>query len=73
MRCLTSEIVKMRGEDIHVLVVAGSSILLIGGDIEHCTSSDGVVLVVNGVSGTDLRSFLCVINRSLEKTSNDTP
>lgn len=60
--------VTMLDKDIHVLVVAGSGILLIGGDVEHCSSSDGVILVVNGVSGTDLGSFLYMIDRLLEKS-----
>lgn len=45
-------------EDSHVLVVTGGGILLIGGDSELVALLDGDVLVVDGVSGTDLRTFL---------------
>lgn len=45
-------------EDSHVFVVTGGGILLIGGDVELMTLLDGDVLVVDGVSGTDLRTFL---------------
>lgn len=45
-------------EDSHVLVVTGGGILLIGGDVELVALLDGDVLVVDGVSGTDLRTFL---------------
>lgn len=44
--------------DIHVLIVTSSGILVISGDIKHCSSSDGEILVVNCVSGTDLGPFL---------------
>jgi hypothetical protein len=42
----------------HVLVVAAGGVLLISRDVELMALLDGNVLVVGGVSGTDLRSFL---------------
>lgn len=45
-------------QNLHVLVVRGSGVLLIGGYVELMASLDGNVLITNGVSGTDLRSFL---------------
>lgn len=45
-------------QNLHVLVVRGSGILFIGGDVELMASLDGDVLITDSVSGTDLRSFL---------------
>lgn len=45
-------------KDSHVLVVTGGGILLIGGDDDLVALLDGDVLVVDGVTGTDLRTFL---------------
>ena len=42
----------------HVLVITGVGIRLVRGDNELVTFTDRNVLVVGGVSGTDLRSFL---------------
>lgn len=43
---------------LHVLLVAGGGILLVGGDVDLGTGADGEVLVVDGVTGSDLRTFL---------------
>jgi hypothetical protein len=43
---------------LHVLVVAGGSILLVSGDVEFMAGFDRNVLVADGVSGTNFRSFL---------------
>ena len=42
----------------HVLVITGIGICLVRGDNELVAFLDRNVLVVGGVSGTDLRSFL---------------
>ena len=43
---------------LHVLGVRGSGILLVGGDVDLVTGTDGVVLVTNSVAGSDLGTFL---------------
>jgi hypothetical protein len=43
---------------LHVLVVTGSGVLVVGGDVDLGAGADGEVLVVDGVTGSDLRSFL---------------
>jgi hypothetical protein len=43
---------------LHVLVVTSSGVLVIGGDVDLGAGADGEVLVVDGVTGSDLRSFL---------------
>lgn len=42
----------------HVLVIAAVGKLVVRGDGDLLALLDGVVLVVDGVAGTDLRSFL---------------
>ena len=43
---------------LHVLVVASSGVLVVGGDVDLGAGADGEVLVADGVAGSDLRSFL---------------
>lgn len=43
--------------DLHGLIVASGGIRLIGGNGDLGTHLDGVVLVINGVTGTDLRAL----------------
>lgn len=43
--------------EIHVDVVGAGGIFLIGCDIDHIALLDGVILVVNGVSGMNLRTL----------------
>jgi len=43
---------------LHVLVVASSGVLVVGGDVDLGTGADGEVLVADSVAGSDLRSFL---------------
>ena len=50
---------KGEGGYLHVLVVRGSGVLLIGGDVDLGAGGDGNVIVVDGVTGTDLRALLC--------------
>lgn len=45
---------------MHVLVVGSGSVLLIGGDVDLVTSADGDIVVVGGVTSTDLGTFLRV-------------
>jgi hypothetical protein len=41
-------------EILHVLIITGSGICLISGDVEHGALTDGDILVTDGVTGTDL-------------------
>lgn len=43
--------------DLHVLSRALSLVLLIGGNVEDGTGGDGKILIVLGVTGTDLRTL----------------
>lgn len=43
--------------NLHVLIVTGSGICLIGGDVDFSAQADGIVLVANSVTGTDLRTL----------------
>jgi hypothetical protein len=56
---------------LHVLIVRSSGVCLIGGDVEHGTLLDGVVLVTDGVTGTDLGA-LGVEGNGKRATSLDT-
>lgn len=49
---------RTRGGGLHVLVVGGGGILIIGGDVELVALLDRDILIVGGVSGTDLGTFL---------------
>lgn len=40
--------------NLHVLLVASSSILVIGGDVQFCSSLDWEISITNSVTGTDL-------------------
>jgi hypothetical protein len=42
------------GVILHVLIIGSSGVCLISGDVEHGARRDGVVLVTDGVTGTDL-------------------
>lgn len=57
-------------EHLHILVVTGGGILLIGGDDELVALLDGNVLVVDGVTGTDLRTFLRGVVSGVLETGN---
>jgi hypothetical protein len=46
------------GGDSHVLVVAGSGVLVIGGNVDLGAGADGEVLIVDGVTGSDFGTFL---------------
>lgn len=39
---------------LHVLIVTGGGVCLIGGDVEDGAFLDGEILVTDGVTGTDL-------------------
>lgn len=41
-------------ENIHVLVITGSGISVIGGDVQLSARSDREILIVSGVTSTDL-------------------
>lgn len=42
---------------LHVLVVTGSGVGLISGDVEDVAHGDGDILVADSVTGTDLRTL----------------
>jgi hypothetical protein len=54
VRCNSQGSQGSQNPNLHVLVVAGSSILLIGGDVDLGTGRDGDISITGGVTGSDL-------------------
>ena len=42
---------------LHVLIVTGGSIGIVGGDVQLMTDLDGDIRIANGVTSTDLRAL----------------
>lgn len=53
---------------LHVLIIRSSGVCLIGGDVQHGALLDGVVLVTDGVTGTDLGAL--GVKGNSERASN---
>lgn len=49
---------KRAASDLHILLIAGSGILLVSRDIDLSSLGNGYIFVSLGVTGADLRPFL---------------